>query len=139
MQPSQGGLFLFLSPSSCDRFCFVALLFAAHETPNFLCRLGEHYPTRTHTRDGAMEAFVNNDPDVNTLCGALVSGPYDTSQATDAFPDNRKVFEAAEAALDFSGSAICAFGAYAAMPAGAFDKCSGVQSPLTGRLNGGSS
>jgi hypothetical protein len=40
----------------------------------------------------------------------------------------------AEAGIDYSASAICAFGGYSALPAGAYDHCVGVRTPLTARV-----
>lgn len=40
------------------------------------CRLGNHYPTKVHSRDAAYPNFEKNKlKDGSVLCGALVSGP----------------------------------------------------------------
>lgn len=99
-----------------------------------ICRLGAHYPLRSHSRDAALSAFTSDTAvDPNTLCGAVVSGPFAEEGVTDKYLDDRKVYQASESGVDYSASVICAFGAYAAMPADAFEHCDGVRSPLQGR------
>jgi hypothetical protein len=73
-------------------------------------------------------------PDTATLCGGIVSGPWtEPPGMTDGFTDSRAKFQESEAGIDYSGSVLCAFGGYAAMADGAFDKCAGVRGPLHGR------
>jgi Glycosyl hydrolase family 9 len=97
------------------------------------CRLGNHFPTHIHSRDAATPNWGTPNPDGNTFCGAIVSGPCANPGPTDLFTDDRTKYQEAEAGIDYSGSVICAFGGYADQPSGAFDHCSGVRSPLTAR------
>ena len=105
-------------------------------TPRSCCSLGTHYPRHVHSRDAATPYFktpTHTDP--NTLCGGIVSGPWSTpSTSTDRFTDDRNKYEETEAGLDYSGSALCAFGGYAAVANGGFSGCTGVRGPLTGRV-----
>lgn len=109
------------------------------------CRLGASYPTRLHSRDAAASAWgTATQSDVNTICGAIVSGPWVDPDAPpagadeyDLFANNRDQFQETEAAVDYSASVICAFGGLAAMPPGAFEHCAGVRSPLDGRVAAG--
>jgi hypothetical protein len=99
------------------------------------CRLGKHYPTRVHSRDSAYPNWANiNALDGNTLCGALVSGPFTSAPgSTDVYTDNRAKYMESEAGIDYSASVICALGGYAAVPVGGFDHCPSTRTPLTGR------
>jgi Glycosyl hydrolase family 9 len=98
-------------------------------------RLGSHFPVRTHSRDAAPNANIDSNAgdDVHTFCGGVVAGPYSKESVTDHYPDNRIQFESAEPAVDYSASVLCALGAYASMPAGAFDHCQDVRGALVGR------
>lgn len=80
-----------------------------------------------HSRDAAVPNWRKpNLPDGNTLCGAIVSGPWEPPPAnTDKFTDDRNKFQEAEAGIDYSGSVLCALGGWAAQPAGAYDHCTG--------------
>jgi N-acetylglucosamine-6-phosphate deacetylase len=107
-----------------------------------LRRLGANYPTRLHSRDAAINSWGSaTAADVNTICGAIVSGPWVDPAAKgtkpeeyDLYNNNRDEFQETEAALDYSASVLCAFAGYAAMPAKAFDHCLGVRGPLAGRV-----
>lgn len=97
-----------------------------------VCRLGKHYPTQIHSRDASSYPFdngLNSEPDQNTICGALVSGP----DRDEGFADVRKNYNQTEPAIDFASGVLCAFGAYADQPDGAFDDCDVDRTPLTGQ------
>jgi hypothetical protein len=98
------------------------------------CRLGKSYPTHVHNRDVALGNFdINSKPDVNTLCGAVVSGPWTQPPgSTDRYVDDRDVWTETEAGVDYAGSTLCAFGGYASLPDTALSGCS-ARSPFDGR------
>jgi hypothetical protein len=101
-------------------------------------RLGKHFPRNPHSRDAAHPAWANQKvPNPNTLCGGVVSGPYNEaapSSGTDVFTDMRFKYQSTEAAIDYSASIICAMGGFADLPKGTFSDCSvDNRSPLAGR------
>jgi hypothetical protein len=108
---------------------------------NVRCSLGQHYPTRLHSRDAAYPNFRDDTkPDGQTLCGAYVSGPFvegdafGTVQAgTDKYTNDRRVWKESEPAIDYTGSMICAMMGYASLPSGAFDGCDVTRTAFTGR------
>ena len=91
--------------------------------------MGAYFPEHVHSRDATQYPFSTSKPDVNTLCGAVVSGP----DATDNYSDVRLNFDESEPAIDYAAGVVCAFGAYAAQPSGAYDHCVDVRGPFTGR------
>jgi Glycosyl hydrolase family 9 len=92
------------------------------------CRLGDFYPNHIHSRDATGYPFYTDKPDVNTICGALVSGPAFSG----AFTDTRSDYTQVEPAIDYAAGALCAFGAFASQPAGTFDSCT-ARSVFAGR------
>jgi hypothetical protein len=98
------------------------------------CRLGNHYPLRVHSRDSAFPNWNTALPDGNTLCGAVVSGPFvKPPNSTDVYTDNRVRYQESEAAVDYVASIVCALGGYADTPVGGFDHCDTMRAPLDGR------
>lgn len=91
--------------------------------------MGSHYPKHVHSRDASLYPFSTLDADKNTLCGAVVSGP----DALDGYTDVRLNYDESEPALDYAAGVVCAFGAFAAQPSGAFEHCKDVRGPFTGR------
>jgi Glycosyl hydrolase family 9 len=92
-------------------------------------RLGNFFPRHIHSRDATEYPFYTEAPDKNTLCGAIVSGPA----VSEAYTDTRSDYTQSEAAIDYTGGVLCAFGAYAAQASGSFDACGDVRSAFTGR------
>ena len=79
-------------------------------------------------------------PDTATLCGALVSGPYENTAAedgpvregTDLYENDRWLWQSSEAAIDYTSSLVCTLMSYATMPDSLFEGCT-ARSPFTGR------
>lgn len=106
-----------------------------------ICRIGRYYPTKLHSRDSANPYFYTpSEEDTNTLCGGVVSGPYENPSAmdgpvrngTDFYANDRSLWQASEAAVDYGTSVICGLLAYATMPDSMFQGCT-ARSPFTGR------
>ena len=97
-------------------------------------RLGEHFPTRTRSRDAAHSNFRSSVSDRHTLCGAMVAGPWTEPGAiTDTFADDREDFRESAVSIDNSAALMCAIWGYAEQPDGAFGHCEDVaRAPLTG-------
>jgi Glycosyl hydrolase family 9 len=100
------------------------------------CRFGQSYPTHVHSRDASYPNWGTTKPDGNTLCGAMVSGPFTAPPgSTDLYTDDRSKYEETEAGVDYSGSIICALAGYASLAEHSFDHCSGAgRSAFDGRV-----
>ena len=103
--------------------------------------MGRYFPTKIHSRDTSFPNFRNNGPeDMHTLCGALVSGPYENTaeedgpvrEGTDLYENDRRRWQASEAAIDYTSSLVCTLMSYATMPDSLFTSCP-ARSPFTGR------
>ena len=108
---------------------------------SYACRMGRYFPTKLHSRDTAHPNFRNASmEDTGTLCGAIVSGPFDNTagiggpvrNGTDEYTNDRRVWRSSEAAIDYTSSLICGLMAYATMPDSLFEGCD-ARSPFTGR------
>eukprot|EP00892_Ulva_mutabilis_P000075 jgi/Ulvmu1/10068/UM006_0015.1 len=108
---------------------------------SYMVGIGRYFPKRIHSRDVSAPHFrANIEDDPVTLCGALVSGPYENTAAmdgpvregTDYYEDNRRRWQASEAAIDYTSSLVCTLMAYATMPESLFEGCP-ARTPFTGR------
>lgn len=114
------------APRSARAWCQVLTLDAL-----CACRLGNFFPQRLHARDAIPGKFYSNpgQADVNTLCGAVPSGP----SFSESYKDSRAEYSQSEPAIDYAAGALCAFGAYAAQASSALSECGSIRTPFTGR------
>ena len=105
------------------------------------CRMGRYYPTQAHSRDAGYPYFYDTEKDnPGLLCGGLVSGPYARNAPTDGpvrtgtdkYENDRRRWQASEAAIDYTSSLVCTLMSYATMPDSLFTSCP-ARSPFTGR------
>ena len=103
--------------------------------------MGRYYPTKLHSRDASFPYFYDTTKDdPATVCGAIVSGPYENTvnmdgpvrMGTDLYENDRRRWQASEAAIDYTSSLVCTLMAYAAMPDSLFEGCD-ARTPFTGR------